>query len=222
MVISHLTKAYQGNSLPPEARRNGAYFYSMEIVENIIPRVKTDRNWVTIYVPGRAPDRSIYFIHNNKNPTMYDFLSWAKDVVLVCGVPETVEKVKRYGKAIYLPLSIDTEYVGKFRTDRKTINTAFVGRRGKRDGLFFPKGTIYLEGMDRPELLREMAKCKKVFAVGRCALEAKLLGCEVLPYDPRYPDPSVWKVLDNREAAKILQTKIDLIDKRRSDESNQK
>lgn len=213
MVISHETRAYQGNSLPPEARRNGAYFYSKEIVENIIPRVKTDRNWVTIYVPSGAAHHSVYFIHNNKNPAMYDFLSWYKDVVLVCGVPETVDKVKRYGKAIYLPLSIDTEYVSQFRTDKKTINIAYVGRRGKRDGLFFPKGTMYLEGLDRVQLLREMAKCKKVFAVGRCALEAKCLGCEVLPYDPRYPDPDLWQVLDNRDAAKILQQKLDEIDK---------
>lgn len=216
MVISHESKLYQGNSLPPEARRNGAYFYSKEICQNIIPNVETDRNWVTIYVPSRAANHSVYFIHNNKNPSMYEFLSWYKDVVLVCGVPDTVDKVKRYGKAIYLPLSIDVEYVSKFRTDEKTINTAYVGRRGKRDGMIFPKGTVFLEGMPRERLLREMAKCRNVFAVGRCALEAKALGCNVLPYDPRYPDPNLWQVLDNRTAAKILQKKLDEIDKRSS------
>lgn len=214
MVISHENKLYYGNSLPPAARWNGAYYYSREICQNIIPNVKTDRNWVTIYVPSRAANHSVYFVHNNKNPSMYEFLSWYKDVVLVCGVPDTVDKVKRYGKAIYLPLSIDVEYVSKFRTDEKTINTAYVGRRGKRDGMMFPKGTVFFEGMPRERLLREMAKCRNVFAVGRCALEAKALGCNILPYDPRYPDPELWQVLDNREAAEILQKKLDEIDKR--------
>ena len=66
--------------------------------------------------------------------------------------------------------------------------------------------------MPRELLLDELAKYKKAYAVGRCALEAKALGCEILPYDDRFPDPSIWKVLDNKEAAKILQEKLDEID----------
>ena len=72
----------------------------------------------------------------------------------------------------------------------------------------------YIEGLPREELLAEMAKYKKVYAVGRTAIEAKILGCEVLPYDDRYPDPEIWQVLDNRDAAKILQEKLDEIDKK--------
>lgn len=194
-------------------KQNGAYYYSKEIVKNIIPNVNTDRNWVTIYVPTLAAHHSIYFIHNNKNPAMYEYLSWYKDVVLVCGVPETCEKVKRYGKAIYLPLSVDVEYVEKYKVERKPIAYAYVGRKAKREGIKFPKGTVFIENLPRPQMLKIMAQANKVFAVGRCAIEAKILGCEVLPYDPRYPDPTLWKVLDNREAAKILQKQLDEIDK---------
>ena len=144
---------------------------------------------------------------------MYDHLQGFRDLVLVCGVPSTCAKVAHLGKAIYLPLSVDVEYVEKFKADEKIYSYAYVGRRGKREGMKFPKGTIMLEGLSRPQLLREMAKANKVYAVGRCALEAKILGCEVLPYDERFPDPDFWQVLDNREAAKILQRKLDEIDK---------
>jgi hypothetical protein len=67
--------------------------------------------------------------------------------------------------------------------------------------------------MEHDELLREMAKYRRVYAVGRTAIEAKILGCEVLPYDQRFPDPSIWKVLDSMDAAKMLQRLIDKIDK---------
>lgn len=211
MIVSHEHALYMGRT-NEQMRRNGAYYYSREIVKNIIPNVKTDRNWVTIYVPTVAANHSVYFIHNNKNPSLYDFLSWYKDVVLVCGVPDTVEKVARYGRAIYLPLSVDVGYVEQFRAETKNVNVAYCGRRTKRDGMMFPRGTVSIEGENRPDLLRKMARCKKVFAVGRTAIEAKILGCEVLPFDPRYPDPDLWQVLDNREAAKILQAKLDEID----------
>ena len=57
-----------------------------------------------------------------------------------------------------------------------------------------------------------MAEYEAIYAVGRCALEGLALGCNILPYDNRFPDPSVWKLLDNLEAAKILQEKLDEID----------
>ena len=61
-------------------------------------------------------------------------------------------------------------------------------------------------------LLAAMARCESVYAVGRCAIEAKALGVKVLPYDERFPDPEVWQVLDNSEAAEILQRKLNRID----------
>lgn len=190
---------------------NGALYYSKEIVKNIIPRVSTDRTWITVNMPGVACNHSIVFVHNNLHPENYDWLTQYKDVVLVCGVPETCEKVAHIGKAIYLPLSIDVEEVGKYHCT-KTKEAAFAGRPTKRTAQL-PAGIDYLEGLPRREMLARMAEYKKIYAVGRTAIEAKALGCEVLPYDERYPDTSRWQVLDNREAADILQQKLDEIDK---------
>ena len=117
---------------------------------------------------------------------------------------ETVEKVSHIGKAIYLPLSIDTKYLDQFKRE-KDKDTAYVGRPSKRHGIELPEGTVFLENMDRPQLLKEVARYKKVYAVGRAALEAKYLGAEILPYDPRYPDVNLWQVIDNLEAAKMLE-----------------
>ena len=191
---------------------NGAYYYSKEIVENIIPRVKTDRDWITIHINGVARDHSIIFVHNNLYPERYDFLKQYKDLILVCGIPETMAKVQHLGTPVYLPLSVDVEYVGQFKT-AKTRDAAYVGRPEKRLGLKLPKTVDFIEGLPRPKLLERMAKYKRVYAVGRTAIEAAVLGCELEPYDPRFPDVSIWKVIDNRDAAKILQKKLDAIDK---------
>ena len=67
--------------------------------------------------------------------------------------------------------------------------------------------------MEHEELLKEMAKYKNVYAVGRTAIEAKILGCNILPYDPRFKDPSIWKVVDTMEAVSLLQKELDEIDK---------
>ena len=66
--------------------------------------------------------------------------------------------------------------------------------------------------MKREDLLRRMTQYKTIYAVGRTSIEARALGCEIMPYDKRFPDPSIWRVLDNRDAAKILQQKLDEID----------
>lgn len=212
MIYDHTSKPYRAKwKLSGDDKFNGAYYYSQEIVANIIPNVKTDRPWVTINAPSQCEDRAIVFIHNNIDTSLYDWMSIYDDLILVCGVESTCEKVAHLGKAIYLPLSIDVAEVEEHKVDKKTKKVAFVGRKMKRT-FNLPDGIDYLEGMPRELLLDEMAKYKKVFAVGRCALEAKVLGCEILAYDDRFPDPSVWEVLDNKEAAKILQSKLDEID----------
>jgi hypothetical protein len=61
--------------------------------------------------------------------------------------------------------------------------------------------------------LGELAKYKEVYAVGRVALEAKVLGAEILPYDDRFPDADFWEVRDNSEVVPILQKMLDEIDK---------
>lgn len=214
-IINHKHRDYQKTlEINPAARYNGAYYYSLEICKRIIPQVKTERPWVTINVPGKAADGAIVFIHNNLNPEIYSFLTYYKDLVLVCCLPETRAKVERYGTAIYLPLSIDVEQVAGFRLpeDQRTKDAAFAGRKKKRIEADLPGGIDFLEGMPRSRLLSEMAKYKSVYAVGRTALEAKVLGCKVLPYDPRFPDPNRWHVIDNSEAAAMLQVELDKID----------
>jgi hypothetical protein len=61
-------------------------------------------------------------------------------------------------------------------------------------------------------LLKELAKYKRAYAIDRCAIEAKVLGCELLKLDTRYSVDNVGEVLDNRDAAKILQKELDKID----------
>lgn len=220
MLVDHNHPAYcKKRSMAGNNKWNGAYYYSMEIVSNIIPLIKTDRNWITINAPGHGYDHSIVFIHNNLNPDLYSWLSKYEDLILVCGIPETCSKVAHLGKPIYLPLSVDVAYVEQFRCE-KIYDTAFIGRWPKRKGITFPDGTRIIENIPRVEILKLMARCRKVYAVGRTAIEAKILGCEVLPYDPRFPNPSRWKILDNVDAARLLQMQVDEIDRRYQDEES--
>ena len=214
MIFNHEHQAYKEKREKKHLNRfNGAYYYSKEITDNIIPLVKTDRNWVLVNVEGYAWDHSIVFIHNNKHPSLYSHLKDYKDLILVCGVPSTCQKVAHLGTPIYLPLSVDVDYVSQFRVSKKTKEIAYVGRKEKAYGIKFDiSWAAHIENLPREKLLKEMAKYKKVYAVGRCAIEAKILGCEVLPYDNRFPDPTIWQVLDNKEAAYMLQEKLNEID----------
>ena len=215
MIYDHNAKPYRAQwKLSGDDKFNGAYYYSQEIVNNIIPLIETDRPWVTVNAAAQCEDRAIVFIHDNLTPEeTYSWMSQYDDLILVCGVPETCERVAHLGTPIYLPLSIDVEEVKQYKVKRKTKKIAFAGRKSKKT-YRLPIDIDYLEGMPREMLLAEMAKYKKVYAVGRTALEAKALGCEILPYDDRYQDPEIWQVLDNTDAAKILQEKLDEIDKK--------
>lgn len=218
MIISHTHPRYlRRREAAGKNRYNGAFYYSQEIVKNIIPNVETDRNWITINIPGEGVSHSIFFVHNNLQPEKYDWLHQYgfQDVILVCGTEETYKHYDEEGRqrAIYLPLSIDTEYVKQFGVQEKTKKVAFAGRKSKTIFGHLPEGIDHLSGMKRKELLQEMAKYEQIYAVGRTAIEAKALGCKVLPYDVRYPDPRIWKVIDNKDAAKLLQQKLDVIDR---------
>ena len=189
---------------------NGAYYYSQEIVQNIIPHIKTERNWVTVNVNGVCCDNAIVFIHSNINTErIYKWLERYENLVLICGVPETVEKVKNLGTAFYLPLSIDTEYVKQFQTEKDRL-IAFAGRVTK--DMNIPAGVPKLQGIPRKQLLQEMARYRYIYAVGRTAIEAKCLGCTILPYDPRFLDVERWQVIDNKEVIPRLQAMLDEID----------
>lgn len=213
--ITHEHPIYQDklNSLGVE-KHNGAHYYSQEIVKYFIPTIKTDRTFVTVNIPrAGCPSHSIVFIHNNKNPWRYSWLKEADDLILVCGVESTCEKVKDYGTPVYLPLSVDVEYVRQFKcVEEERCGFCYAGRSSKLWNTAIPDGVDYATGCTREVLLDTMAHRQGVYAVGRTAIEAKILGCEVLPFDPRYPDPSVWQVLDSRDAARMLQKIIDKAD----------
>lgn len=213
-IVDHDHPVYRKKrTLAGDNKWNGAYYYSKEIVENIIPLVKTDRNWITINIPGHGLDHSIVFIHNNLHPEIYDWLSAYKDLILVCGIPETCAKVSSLGIPICLPLSIDVEDV-KTYIRPKIKHAAFVGRWPKRKGITFPEHVDIIENLPRKKILQKMAEYEEVYAVGRTAIEAKVLECKVLPYDPRFPDPDRWRILDNKDAAGLLQRQLDEIDGR--------
>lgn len=219
MIIDHNHPLYKAkwNTLGGGNKYNGAYYYSKEIVKNIIPNVKTDRNWITIRLSDMKvhPDHSIIFIHNNRNPNYYSYLKDYKDCVLVCGLKSTAENMRFYSdKVIYLPISIDVEQVKKYRVKTKTKDVAYAGRKIKLEYVnnIVPKNTPVLSEMPQSQLLKEMAKYKRLYCSGRTALQAKVLGCEVLPHETNFPDPSIWVVLDNKDAAVILQEKLDILD----------
>lgn len=210
-VIDHTSPQYRFiQSHLNQEIYNGAYYYSKEIVEYFIPNIETDYNWITVNAPYIAYDHAIVFVHNNRQPEkLYSWLSKYEDLILVCSVKRTMERVANLGTPIFLPLSVNVAEVEKYRVDKKTRDSAFAGRLTKSVGHKLPKDCDKLGGMAREELLKNMAKYKTVYAVGRTAIEAKILGCEVKAYDEYYPDPSVWKVVDSMEAVKILQKKID-------------
>lgn len=217
-IFSHTSYEYRMRAVKV-GRNHGCYHYSTEIVKNIIPRVKTDRNWVTVNVPGKCWNHSIVFIHNNLNPRWYRWLNNYEDLVLVCSLPFTVDNMHEVcskHKAFFLPLSIDVDYVKKFRAP-KTKDVAFAGRLAKlndnvpEERRAIPEGIDILGGMTREELLKAMAPYRKIYAVGRTAIEAKCLGAEIGIYNNLCPE-DIWDVIDNKEAAKMLQKELDKID----------
>ena len=216
MIIDHTNRIWrQKYRTFGRNRYNGALYYSQEICRKIIPNIRTNRNWITVNVNGVGCNHAIVFVHSNLKPQDYDWLEQYDDLILVCGVPETCDKVAHLGKTIYLPLSIDIDYVQQFTAPAdKRMGIAFVGRSSKADypGVELPDGIDYIVNLKREKLLHHMARYEAVYAVGRVALEAKALGVKVLPYDPRYPDPDIWELIDTSEAVRILQEKLDEID----------
>lgn len=211
MIIDHTHPEYvkRRNGLGL-GKFNGCYYYSKEIVDNIIPRVKTDRDWNTV---GRdvdgMHDGMIVFLHDNLSPWHYDWLKNYNDLILVCSSQYVADSVKFWGRAIVLPMSIDTEYVKQFRTE-KTKDTCFVGNKWvlSNSHSTIPDGIDFFSSIPRDKLLKEVAKYRRAYAIDRCALEAKVLGCELLPLEVGYHCDDIGKLLDNRDAAKILQTKL--------------
>lgn len=222
MIIDHTHPEYVARYKKlGKAKWNGCYYYSQEIVKNIIPRVKTDRDWNTV---GRdvegMHDGMIVFLHDNATPWHYDWLKNYKDLILICSSEYTKESVKYWGKTILLPMSIDTEYVKQFRT-KKTKDTCFVGNIWVKNNIrgitavssAVPDNVDFFSSMPREELLKAVAPYRKAMAIDRCAQECQVLGCELLPLKTRYGCDST-NVLDNRDAAEMLQQILNAIDGR--------
>lgn len=213
MIIDYQHPAYQMKyraMYGSIGKYNGAYYYSKEIREFLIPKVKTDRNWVTINIPGFAADHSIVFIHNNiDSADRYGWLSKYHDLVLVVGVPETASKVAHLGKTVYLPLPINEAEVAQYKCE-KDKEVCYAGRGKKFIGKKVDGDPIC--DVPREVMLERMAHYKKCYAVGRTAIEAKILGCEILPYDPRFQSVDIWKALPYEGAAKLLQRALDDIE----------
>lgn len=203
MVISHKNKEY---TYPCE---NGAHIYSQLICKHFVPNIITNRNWVTVNC-GKAVDNSIVFIHSNLNTEKkYAYLKDYKNLILVCSQKSTMRLMENLGKTLYLPLSIDLDYIKSFRCSTKDRQCCYAGRRGKCGMDSLPKQIDYLYDISHEELLSRMAHYLYVYAVGLTALEAKALGCNVLPYDQRFPDPSVWIVRDIKQMIPEFQKALD-------------
>lgn len=216
MVIDHTNRFYT-NIVP-----NGALIYSMNIVKNIIPRVKTKRNWVTIEC-RQCMDNSIVFIHSNVDLEKYDYLKKYKNLILVASQPQTVDKLKQLKIAdhvIYLPLSVDIDELRHYKLSKPHYRggTCYAGRPDKPfvDGLRNDPNIVFLSKLTHPDLLRKLNAFQYCYAVGLTAIEAKFMGCTILPFDRRYPDTKIWKILDGKDAAEILQKKLDKIDYNKS------
>ena len=218
MIIDHNHPEYAAiRKKCGNGKYNGCYYYSKEIVENIIPNVKTWRGWNTVgrELTGMC-DHMIVFLHDNSTPWNYQWLKKYKDLVLVCSSDYTRRSVIYSGHTVLLPMSIDTEYVKKFRVKEKTKDTCFVGniwvRRSLTNPSAIPDNVDFFSSLPRERLLKEVAKYKRGLAIDRCAQELLCLGVELLPLETRYGCDNIGQLLDNRDAAQILQKELDKID----------
>lgn len=209
VIASHLDACYAERVMRSgEDRWNGAWFYSEEILRGIVPRVRTDRPWVLVNYVGMCEDHAIVFAHNNWHTHIYGWLSAYDDLVIVACRQSTADALAHLGRTVVLPLSVDVAEV-RSHARPKDRDVCFAGRREK---LTAELGCPVLTGLPRGEFLDEMARYRRVYAIDRTAIEAHVLGCEVLPYDPGFPDPSVWAPLDTADAASMLQGILDGMD----------
>ena len=209
VIASHLTPEYAARVMAQgDDRWNGAWFYSEEILRGIVPNVRTERPWVLVNYLGLCDDHAIVFAHNNWHTHIYGWLKAYDDLVIVVCRQSTADALAHLGKTVVLPLSVDVAQVASHARP-KDRDVCFAGRMEK---LRADLGVPQLTGMPRERFLDELARYRRVYAIDRTAIEARALGCEVLPYDPGFPDPSVWEVLDTSDAARMLQEALDGID----------
>ena len=212
MIYSHLSPEWTKLKIP---HTNGAYWYSKELLDRVVPKIKTDRNWVLINAEHSCTDHAIVFIHNNAHPERYEWLAPFKDLVLVCSTVKTLNTmIEMFPKAhsIFIPLSIDVDDVKQFKAKKKTKNICYYGRLEKCPQEILEDETIdKLGDGDRDKLLKQVAKYKTVYAIGRCALEAQALGCDVKSHSGEYEGVK-FELLDNEDIIPELQRLLNEID----------
>lgn len=211
-IISHESPEWTKLNIP---HTNGAYWYSKELLEKVVPNIKTDRNWVLINAEHTCLDHSIVFIHNNAHPERYEWLAPYKDLILVCSSYKTLgTMIEMFPKfhTIFIPLSIDVEYVKQFKPKRKSKKVCYYGRLEKCPVKILEDDSIIkISGDNRDDLLKEVGKFKTVYSIGRCALEATALGCNVISHEGEYEGMKI-NLLDNKHIIPELQRLLNEID----------
>ena len=79
---------------------------------------------------------------------------------------------------------VDVKSVEKYKTLYKSKDAAFAGRLNKMTKRL-PSNIDILSGIPQSKLLVEMSRYQKIYAVGRTAIQARILGCEIGVYDEK-------------------------------------
>ena len=188
---------------------NGAYLYAREIEQNILPSIETDDTINTVaiilYAPDEIPDESVVVAHDNYQTVERYRAYFGKRLRWICSMESTRDKLLAEGEfARYIPLSVDFNYIDKFKKRIKTADTAFFGNlwlfKQETVNNLIEKGVVIYGSMTRELALSEIAKYKKIYAEGRCAIEAQRLGAKILPLDYGDAfDSIIPKPYDNRD-----------------------
>jgi len=188
---------------------NGAYLYAKEIEQNILPHITSDDTINTVaiilYAPMDIPDGAVVVAHDNFETVSRYRAYFGKRLRWICSMESTRDKLIAEGEfARYIPLSVDFSYIDKFKKRIKTADTAFFGNLWlfKQDTVneLIEQGVVIYGSMPRELALSEIAKYRKVYAEGRCAIEAQRLGAKVLPIDYGEAfDSIIPKAYDNKD-----------------------
>lgn len=219
IIQDHTTREYfRAQSKLGCGKHNGAFYYSKEIVESFIPKIKTTYNWQTIN-HQKAPEHCIVFVHSNNALQRYDYLLKYKDIILVCSTNHSMNQLKKKGhkKVIYVPLSIDVDYLKKFKHNRKKNGAIACGNvwafTKETKEYFARQGINHYHDLERESLLYLMANAKTVYAIGRTAMEAIYLGAEVIQPDKEYPVEKYTTYYTQKDAIRIMQEQLDALPK---------
>lgn len=201
----------------PSGKFNGAYYYSQDIENYILPHIQTERpvNTIGIHDCGGENDM-IVFVHHYLHPENYKWLKRFKNIIIVSSDYEADKVLKGFGNVIHLPLSVPVAEVAKHKK-KKTQNACYIGNPWsfKQQELreLVPPEVHRFGEMPREQLWDVMAEYKIVYAIGLCAIEAQVLGAKLEMSRYRYPDPAKsFPVLDCGDAGKALNIAIKRIE----------